>query len=513
MSEMNELLESLKAGFDEYKKANDERLGELSKTSGQAAELEGKLAKIEEELQKREARLSELEAKANRPQMGGGAFDDPATAERKAAFDKYVRKGLDADLRALETKDDPIAVQTGVNAQGGYAVPTDLYREIFTLLGADSPMRAVCDVRVVGNPNIVQLVDVGGTTTGWVGETSSRTQTNTPQLTQVTPTWGEIYAFPFSSQWALDDIYFNVEDWLINNIAREFAKQENIAFTTGNGSNKPKGLLAADMNTTADDSRAYGYFQYIKTGVADGMPATSAAFGDLLIDTVTALKSRYYSRARWMMTRQTLAAVRKLKDSNNNYLWQPGLQSGEPNTILGFPYTYNDDMPQIGANALPIAFGDFREAYVIMDRTGIYVRRDDLTNKPWVGFYTTKRVGNMILNSEAVKFIKCETSGGGGGGSKTDPTITLSASTATVTAGSTTTVTYTTNSDGVASVSSSAEAAATADVSDGTITITGVAEGTATITLSIAASDTYNAATKTIATTVNAAAGGGGGCY
>ena len=499
MAEMNELLESLKAGFEEYKKANDERLGELSKTSGQAGELEGKLAKLEEELQSRQARHSNLEVKMNRPQIGGGAFDDPATAERKAAFDKYVRKGLDADLRALETKDDPIAVQTGVNAQGGYAVPTDLYREIFTLLGADSPMRAVCDVRVVGNPNIVQLVDVGGANTGWVGETSQRTQTNTPQLTQVTPTWGEIYAFPFASQWALDDIYFNVEDWLINSVAREFAKQENIAFTTGNGSNKPKGLLAADMNTTADDSRAYGYFQYLKTGVADGMPATSAAFGDLLIDTVTALKSRYYSRARWMMTRKTLAEIRKLKDSNNNYLWQPGLQSGEPNTILGFPYTYNDDMPQIGANAIPVAFGDFREAYVIMDRTGIYVRRDDLTNKPWVGFYTTKRVGNMILNSDAVKFIKCETSGSG---SKTNPTTTLSASTATVAASSTTTVTYTTNSDGVASVSSSDSEKATAAVNDGTITISGVAAGSATITLSLAASSTYNADSKTIAVTV-----------
>ena len=498
--QMRELLEEIKGSFEQYKKANDERIDEISKTSGQAGELEGKLAKLEEELQAREARLSALEAKANRPQTGGGAFDDPVTAERKAAFSMYVRKGLDADLRALETKDDPIAVQTGINAQGGYAIPPEYYRDIFTLLGADSPMRAVCDVRVVGNPNIVQLVDVGGANTGWVGETSQRPQTNTPQLTQVTPTWGEIYAFPFASQWALDDIYFNVEDWLINSVAREFAKQENIAFTTGNGTNKPKGLFAVDMNTTADDSRAFGTFQYLKTGVADGMPSTSGGFGDLLIDTVTALKSRYYSRARWMMTRKTLAEIRKLKDNQGNYLWQPGLQSGEANTILGFPYTYNDDMPQIGANALPIAFGDFREAYVIMDRTGIYVRRDDLTNKPWVGFYTTKRVGNMILNSEAVKFIKCETSGGGGG--KTDPTITLSASTATVAASSTTTVTYTTNSDGAASVSSSDSTKATAEVNNGTITISGVAAGSATITLSLAASSTYNAATKTITTTV-----------
>ena len=502
MEQMQSILEEIKAGFEEYKETNNARLDELKKTSGQAGELEEKLSKIEADLQAREARLSALEAKANRPKTDGGKFSDPADAEHRAAFEKYVRKGMDADLRALETKDgDPIGVQTGVNAQGGYAIPPEYYNEIFTLLGADSPMREVCDVRVVGNPNIVQLVDVGGANTGWVGETSSRPQTNAPQLTQVTPTWGEIYAFPFSSQWALDDIFFDVESWLVNSVAREFAKQENIAFTTGNGTNKPKGLLAADMNTTVDDSRAFGTFQYLRTGVADGMPATSIGFANLLIDTVTALKSRYYSRSRWMMTRSTLAAIRKLVDSQNNYLWQPGLQSGEPNTILGFPYTYNDDMPQIGANALPIAFGDFREAYIIMDRTGIYVRRDDLTNKPWVGFYTTKRVGNMILNSEAVKFIKCETSGGS---SKTDPTVTLSSATATVAAGSTTTVTYTTNSDGTASVSSSDSTAATATVNDGTITISGEAQGSATVTLSLAASSTYNAATKTIAVTVTA---------
>ena len=136
------------------------------------------------------------------------------------------------------------------------------------------------------------------------------------------------------------------------------------------------------------------------------MPATNPS--DLLIDLVSALKTRYYGNARFMMNRQTLAAIRKWKDNHDNYLWQPGLQSGEPNSILGFPYVYNDDFPAIAANAICLAFGDFREAYVILDRVGIRLLRDPYTNKPYVNFYVTKRVGNMILNTEAVKFIKCE---------------------------------------------------------------------------------------------------------
>lgn len=405
MDEIKRVLDNIRGAFEDYKTANDARLDELKKSSGQAGELEAKLAKIEAELQAREARLSELEARARRPELGSLTPEDVANREHKAAFGKFVRKGVTDGLGELQMK----AVQVGVDADGGYAVPQEMYREIFTLLGADSPMRAVCDVRLVGTEDIIQLVDNGGLTTGWVGETDARPVTATPTLSTVSPVFGEIYCQPSATQKALDDIFFDVEAWLAESAAREFAKQENIAFTSGTGTKQPKGLLTVTTAATADDTRAFGTFQHIVTGVAANFPATSAAFGDKLIDIITALKSRYYPQARWMMNRQTLAAIRKLKDSDNNYLWQPGLQSGEPNSILGFPYTYNDDFPSAGANALPIAFGDFREAYIIMDRTGINLLRDPYSNKPYVNFYMTKRVGNMILNSEAVKFFKCST--------------------------------------------------------------------------------------------------------
>ena len=401
MDEVTKVLHEVKKSFSEYKRVNDARLYELKKTSGQAGELRSRLGKVEADLRAKEARLSELESKKNRP--GRGTSDEAVNKEHKAAFEKFVRKGVTNGLADLQVK----AIQVGVDADGGYAVPREMYREIYELIGGDSPMREVCDVRVVGTEDIIQLVDTGGLTTGWVGETDARPVTDTPKLAQVTPVFGEIYCQPTATQKALDDVFFDVEGWLASSAAREFAKQENIAFSAGTGTKQPKGLLTVTTAATADDTRAFGTFQHIATGAADALPATSAAFGDMLIDVITALKSRYHASARWMMNRQTLAAVRKLKDNDNNYLWQPGLQSGEPNTILGFPYTINDDFPSAGANAVPIAFGDFRETYVIMDRTGINLLRDPYSNKPYVNFYMTKRVGGMILNSEAMKFVKC----------------------------------------------------------------------------------------------------------
>ena len=402
MPEMKEILENIGKSFEEYKKTNDARYEELKKGTGNAGEYEAKLAQIEEDLQKKERQLSDIEAKMNRPGFAGMSEEDQAKDDHKKAFDAFVRKGITDGLADLQVK----AVQVGVDADGGYAVPEEMSQTIYSMLEAHSPMRAVCDVRTVGTEDIKQLVDVGGVTSGWVAETAARPETSAPQLAQVTPTFGEIYAQPSATQKAIDDIFFNVESWLTTSIEREFAKQENTAFTTGNGTNKPKGILAATMATTGDDTRAFGTFQYLKTGVAADMPATNPS--DLLIDLVSALKTRYYGNARFMMNRQTLAAIRKWKDNHDNYLWQPGLQSGEPNSILGFPYVYNDDFPAIAANAICLAFGDFREAYVILDRVGIRLLRDPYTNKPYVNFYVTKRVGNMILNTEAVKFIKCE---------------------------------------------------------------------------------------------------------
>jgi HK97 family phage major capsid protein len=267
-------------------------------------------------------------------------------------------------------------------------------------------MRGLCSVTSIGTEDYKQIVDLGGTTSGWVDETEARPETNSPKLAIVSPIFGEVYAKPKATQTALEDIFFNVESWLAAGVAKEFAKQENLAFTSGNGTKKPKGLLAYPMALTKDDTRPFGTLQYFRTEVAAGLPATNPS--DLLIDVIHGLKPGYRAGARWMLAGLTLAQVRKWKDSDGNYLWQPGLQLGVPHNILGYDYVENEDMPGIGANALCLAFGNFKEAYHIFDRVGISMLRDPYTDKPYVKFYTTKRVGAMLLNSEAVKFVKCE---------------------------------------------------------------------------------------------------------
>ena len=210
---------------------------------------------------------------------------------------------------------------------------------------------------------------------------------------------GEIYSNPQATQTSLDDIFFNAEEWLNSEVAREFSEKEGNAFLLGNGTNKPKGLLAYPLLTTADDVRAFGSLQKIISGAA------GAFTGDKLIDLIHSLKAGYRANGKFMMGNLTVAYVRKLKDSEGNYLWRPGLEAGQPSSLLGYGITENEDMPDIAADANAIAFGDFKRAYTIVDRIGTRVLRDPYTNKPYVGFYTTKRVGGMLVDSQAVKVL------------------------------------------------------------------------------------------------------------
>lgn len=406
--ELKTVIDNLGSAFEKFKQANDARLEELTKTSGKAGEFEGKLANIEAEIKKLTEAKSTLEARLNRPGISEGKYISPEKAEYKEAFSKFLRKGYESGLGELYLKTDPATINLGSDDSGGYAVPEELNTTIYQLEKDLSPMRNVCSVMQVGTTNYRQLVDLGGTATAWVGETDTRPDTDAPKLAEVKPLFGEVYAQPAATQTALDDMFFDAESWLSSSIAEAFAKAENLAFTSGDGTNKPKGLLAQTMATTDDSTRAFGTLQYVKTGVASGLPATSVATGDLLIDVIHKLKPGYRTGAIWMLNSLTLSAIRKLKDSENNYLWQPGLTEGVPSKILGYGYVENEDFPGVGANAFCIAFGNFKETYVIVDRVGIRVLRDPYTNKPYVRFYTTKRVGGMLLNSEAMKLIKCE---------------------------------------------------------------------------------------------------------
>jgi HK97 family phage major capsid protein len=398
--EIRELIEQQGKAFEEFKKSNDERLAALEKGEARS-ELEEKTDRINDELGRLSAAVDELAKKANRPGAPGAEGDEALQAEHKSAWLKWVRKGDDAGLADIEHK----AMNVGTPADGGYAVPIQQDRDIMRLLTDLSPMRQVCRVMTVGTEDYRKLVNLGGTASGWVGETDARPATAGPTLAQLKPSFGELYANPEVTQKALDDIFFNVEGELSQDISESFAVLEGKAFLSGTGTNQPVGLLTAKTSAEADSARAFGTVQHIATGVADNFPAKDPA--DILIDLIYSMKAGYRTGAQFMVNSMTLAAMRKWKDGDGNYIWQPAMQNGQPGSIFGYGYVTNEDMPSAGAGAIPVVFGNFQQAYVIFDRMGIRSLRDPYTNKPFVGFYTTKRVGSMIANTQAVKFLKC----------------------------------------------------------------------------------------------------------
>lgn len=398
--EIRELIEQQGKAFEEFRKSNDERLAALEKDEARS-ELEEKTDRINDELGRLSAAVDELAKKANRPGAPGAEGDEALQAEHKSAWIKWVRKGDDAGLADIERK----AMNVGTPADGGYAVPIQQDRDIMRLLTDLSPMRQVCRVMTVGTEDYRKLVNLGGTASGWVGETDARPATAGPTLAQLKPSFGELYANPEVTQKALDDIFFNVEGELSQDISESFAVLEGKAFLSGTGTNQPVGLLTAKTSAEADSARAFGTVQHIATGVADNFPAKDPA--DILIDLIYSMKAGYRTGAQFMVNSMTLAAMRKWKDGDGNYIWQPAMQNGQPGSIFGYGYVTNEDMPSAGAGAIPVVFGNFQQAYVIFDRMGIRSLRDPYTNKPFVGFYTTKRVGSMIANTQAVKFLKC----------------------------------------------------------------------------------------------------------
>lgn len=399
--EFKTLLEDQLKAFEEFKSANDEVL--QAKAEGKAvAELESKVNKANDEITRLNNEIADLAKKANRPEALGDA-KDVLNNEHKEAFLGFMRKGQDAGLAEIQLK----AVNVGVDGDGGYAVPHTLDRSILELLRDESPMRQVCNVITIGGEHYSKPVNLGGASSGWVGETDERPETDGPKLTVIKPVMGEIYANPASTQQALDDMFFSPETWLAQEVAYEFAKQEGLAFLMGDGTNKPKGLLAAPVDTKSDkEGRAFGTIQVLDTGVADNFPVEAPA--DVLIDLIYSLKGGYRNGAGFMMNSLTLSTIRKWKDKEGNYIWQPSIQMGQPSLILGYGVTENEDMPDIGANALPVLFGNFKRAYSIVDRFGTRVLRDPYTNKPYVHFYTTKRVGGMLEDTQAVKFLRCK---------------------------------------------------------------------------------------------------------
>ncbi|NJC32817.1 HK97 family phage major capsid protein/HK97 family phage prohead protease [Sphingomonas jejuensis] len=321
-----------------------------------------------------------------------------AVAGRGAAgafVDNYLRAGRTHEVKSASGA-------SGID--GGYAVPREIDGIIERLLKAASPIRTIANVVQVGSAGYRKLVSAGGTPSGWVSETADRPETDTPDFHEIVPPSGELYANPAASQAMLDDAAFDLEGWLADEIAAEFARAEGAAFVAGSGVNRPKGFVTYPTSSDGDGTRAFGTLQHVASGAAGGFGGTAAP--DRLIDLVHALKGPYRQGASFVMNAATLAVIRKFKTADGAFLWQPGLLTGQPDTLLGYPVVEADAMPDIAANSLSIAFGNFKAGYLIADRAETQILRDPYSHKPFVHFYATRRVGGAVVNSEAIKLMK-----------------------------------------------------------------------------------------------------------
>jgi len=400
MAEIKDTIEAIGKAFETFKAENDSRLKDIEAKGGADPLLTEKVDKINVELlemSKIKAQIESIETAVARSQFpAGGIGVDPAKAEHKAAFDKFFRKGAEAGLRDLEIR---AGLSTLSDPDGGFLVPEEMDTTIDRIATSVSAMRKICSVRTIGTDTYKKLVNVGGASSGWVEEKGARGDTDTPTLKEIAINAKEIYAMPAATQTLLDDARVDIAAWLGDEVSIEFNEQESDAFVNGNGVGQPKGLNAYEM--IANASYVWGKVGFISSG-----HATLLNNPDKLKDLKHSLKPSYRTGASWLMNDSTFLVVDKLKDGNGNYIWRPGLVEGTPDTLLGKPIEYDDNIANIGANTFPLWFGNFKRAYLIIDRFGIRVLRDPYTSKPYVKFYTTKRVGGGIIMYEAVKAMK-----------------------------------------------------------------------------------------------------------
>lgn len=408
MSDLSELTKAIEAGnkaFEEFKTTNDQRIAKMEKGQHVPDDLKAKMDNAFKAMEEQKAAIETLEAKLKRPHLGGeGKPGDEAAEEHKKAFGSYMRKGVEFD-KAIEQK----SLNIGAGDAGGFAVPKVIDGMIEELIVNVSPIRSIATVQQISTADFHKLVNKRGTSSGWVGETQARTETNTPLLADIAPPMGELYANPMATQQMLDDAFFNAEQWLADNIATEFARGEGAAFVSGTGVNQPQGFLAAPSVATGDAARAFGSLEYFATGSSGAFKTLSSTVNpaDDLFTLVSKLKAGYRQGANWVLNKNTLFAIMAMKDYQGRYVFNPTSQPGVQDTILGYPVVEAEDMPDYTtASAFGVAFGNFKRGYLIVDRIGTRVIRDPFSNKPYIGFYTTKRLGGAVQNSEAIKLLK-----------------------------------------------------------------------------------------------------------
>jgi HK97 family phage major capsid protein len=434
IKEVNDHIANIGKAFEEFKKVNDQRLEEVKKgDEARAKELSATLDKIsadldasrkakeiiEKKFEAQKDRLEILESMADRPT---NTVQTKIRNEHKSNFVKWVRSGgqdasvvaaqMELEQKAREVKD----VTTGTTTAGGFALPEEISRTVNTLVLKLSQISAHVKNVTVGTTDYKELLTyfANGTASnlyGWAGETTTRSATGTPQLRERTPTWGELYAYATASNWSLKDLFFNVEQWITSAAAEGFAVAQSTAILTGDGSSKPTGMHNTSLSASDDYAsplRSASAYEYIPISGANSSPFTTAGIDfDDVINLTYALNPRYRGNAKFGANTITQGHLRKLKDTQGQYLWQPSTQAGQPDRVLGYElFTYEEMGNPTAANAYPLGFGDWSAAYTLVHREGMEVVRDNVTSAGFTKFYLAKRVGGCVTNNDALKFSK-----------------------------------------------------------------------------------------------------------
>jgi phage major capsid protein, HK97 family len=389
------MLEQLHAAHKEMRETLEANIG----SKADSAEVNAKLDALNGTMSGLEAALNEHAIKIAAGQMAGGGKGAPSDPEYTSAFSTFMRTGDEGKLTAQQKIGPRAAMSEGVPADGGLLTPIEWDRTIAGRLKLITPMRQEATVISISKAGFTKLFTDRSVGSGWVGETASRPATATPQFTALAFGLGQIYANAAASQDILDDAEIDLETWLPDEIQTEFARQEGIAFVAGDGTNKPYGVLTHVTGQAQAARHPWGAIEALTSGAA------TAFTTDKIIDAVYKLPAIYTPNAKFFLNRTSLGAIRKLKDGQGNYIWQPTFVAGQPSTLAGYPVVDMPDMPNVAAGAIAALFGDMKETYLIVDRIGFRVLRDPYTNKPYVCFYCTKRVGGGVKNPDSMKAI------------------------------------------------------------------------------------------------------------
>ncbi|QTW18091.1 phage major capsid protein [Comamonas kerstersii] len=387
MPDVNKTIEELGRAFEEFKATHTQELNALKQGAG-TADIQAKLDAINAAMDRHQKEIEDAHTKLAASQMGAGG-KTVKDSEYTSAFEAHMRKG---DVQA--------ALNKGAADEGGYLTPTEWDRTITDKLRDESPMRQLAQVQSTSKAGWKKLFNLGGTGSGWVGETDARPETATPTLAELGFGHGEIYANPAATQQLLDDSEISIEAWLAGEVQAEFAEQEGAAFINGNGVNKPAGILTYVTGGANAAKHPFGAIPVVNSGAAADITS------DSVLDLIYGLPKKYRQNARFLTNNLTIAKLRKLKDGQGNYLWQPSAQAGQPATLHGYGIAEDENMPDVAANALPIMFGDYKRGYLIIDRVGVRVLRDPYTKKPYILYYTTKRVGGGVQNPECLRALQ-----------------------------------------------------------------------------------------------------------